>query len=279
MCLGFFLIPNNEKYELLRLLPINSLQSQMAIWLLILWLLSVFLFAGIYCLCAPDRAHNLNLIIKNLLSLLVPFSTIAIIGSSYISIKLSSPFSRLENIIKSFIETDNSVIPASKNKKNNFIFEFVALENFVFDVFALYKKKHNLEIEFAKTAAQVSHDIKSPLAALDMVVFSFIELPEDKRILARSAMSRIKDIANNLLQKNREIIKGQPSLSKDPPEAPDEPKSPQLLSTSSRILFQKSEYSSQLTQTLKLFSVLPWTLTVFLLKSSLPNLKDLYLIY
>lgn len=231
ICLGFFLTLNSKKNDFFELLPANSLQSQMAIWLLIMWLLSVFLLAGIYYVCAPDRAHNLNLIIRDLLSLLVPFSTIAIISSSYISTKLSSPFSRLENIINGFIKTDNSVIPESKNAKNNFIFEFVALENFVFDAFTLYKKKHNLEIEFAKTATQVSHDIKSPLAALDMIVSSFTGLPEGKRILMRSAASRIRDIANNLLHKNREIIKGSHRAPHDLPDGPEEPRSPQLLSS------------------------------------------------
>ena len=231
ICLGLFLIRNNKKNDLFELLPINSLQSQMAIWLLILWLVSVLLFTAIYYLFAPDRAHNLNLIIKNLLSLLVPFSTIAIISSSYISIKLSSPFSRLENIINDFVKTGNSEISRSKNTKNNLIFEFVALENFVFDAFSLYQKRHSLKMEFAQTATQVSHDIKSPLAALDMVVSNFAELSEDKRILIRNAVSRIKDISNNLLQKNREVMRDNLMLPCDQHNNSNEPRSPQLLSS------------------------------------------------
>jgi len=231
ICLGLFLIRNNEKNDLFELLPINSLQSQMAIWLLILWLVSMLLFTAIYYLFAPDRAHNLNLIIKNLLSLLVPFSTIAIISSSYISIKLSSPFSRLENIINDFVKTGNSGISRSKNTKNNLIFEFVALENFVFDAFSLYQKRHNLKMEFAQTATQVSHDIKSPLAALDMVVSNFAGPPEDKRILIRNAVSRIKDISNNLLQKNREIMKDDLILPCCQHDNSNEPRSSQLLSS------------------------------------------------
>lgn len=53
-------------------------------------------------------------------------------------------------------------------------------------------------------AAQVAHDIRSPLAALDMAVKSSAHIPEDQRIILRSAASRIRDIANNLLEKNRE---------------------------------------------------------------------------
>lgn len=53
-------------------------------------------------------------------------------------------------------------------------------------------------------AAQVAHDIRSPLAALDMAVKSSAHIPEEQRIIIRSAASRIRDIANHLLEKNRE---------------------------------------------------------------------------
>ncbi len=52
-----------------------------------------------------------------------------------------------------------------------------------------------------EVAAQISHDIRSPLAALNMVASSTSELPENKRILIRNAIQRINDIANLLLKK------------------------------------------------------------------------------
>ncbi len=55
----------------------------------------------------------------------------------------------------------------------------------------------------SEMAAQVAHDIRSPLAALEIIARSAIQLPEDERILVRSAITRIRDIANNLLEKNR----------------------------------------------------------------------------
>ncbi len=54
-------------------------------------------------------------------------------------------------------------------------------------------------------AGQVAHDIRSPLAALDSVMTGLATLPESQRLLVRTAINRIKDIANNLLEKNREI--------------------------------------------------------------------------
>lgn len=48
-------------------------------------------------------------------------------------------------------------------------------------------------------AAQVAHDIRSPLAALEVFSSNLSELPEDRRIMLRSALTRIRDIANNLI--------------------------------------------------------------------------------
>jgi signal transduction histidine kinase len=57
----------------------------------------------------------------------------------------------------------------------------------------------------AKLAQQVAHDIRSPLAALDSIIKDLSQLPEEKRIIMRSAMGRIRDIANNLIEKNRQL--------------------------------------------------------------------------
>lgn len=52
-------------------------------------------------------------------------------------------------------------------------------------------------------ASQVAHDIRSPLSALSLVSDGFSNLPEERRVLIRSAITRIQDIANNLLSKYR----------------------------------------------------------------------------
>ncbi|MHB0996134.1 MAG: sensor histidine kinase [Elusimicrobiales bacterium] len=52
-------------------------------------------------------------------------------------------------------------------------------------------------------SAQVAHDIRSPLAALESALKDVSQLPEEKRQLIRGAACRIKDIADDLLEKNR----------------------------------------------------------------------------
>lgn len=56
-------------------------------------------------------------------------------------------------------------------------------------------------------AQQVSHDIRSPLAALDSATAGVAHLPEEQRLMIRSAVGRIRDIANQL----RDTAKEQPA--------------------------------------------------------------------
>ncbi len=55
----------------------------------------------------------------------------------------------------------------------------------------------------AELASQVSHDIRSPLSALNMVLGSLDGIAEEKRLIIRNATQRINDIANNLLQRSK----------------------------------------------------------------------------
>lgn len=51
----------------------------------------------------------------------------------------------------------------------------------------------------SQIASQVAHDIRSPLAALDLIVKDLSNIPEEQRSLIKNATHRINDIANNLL--------------------------------------------------------------------------------
>ncbi|MBI4369692.1 MAG: HAMP domain-containing histidine kinase [Elusimicrobia bacterium] len=75
---------------------------------------------------------------------------------------------------------------------------------------ASIRKQKELAVQAAlgEVSQQVAHDIRSPLAALDAVTGSVNKLPEDERLIIRGAVNRIKDIANHLLEKNREQGQG-----------------------------------------------------------------------
>lgn len=71
------------------------------------------------------------------------------------------------------------------------------------------QKLHELQLtmerskaEFAEDLArQVSHDIRSPLSAINMVTKTLTSVPSEKRLLIESATSRINGIANDLLSR------------------------------------------------------------------------------
>ncbi|MDD5655972.1 MAG: HAMP domain-containing sensor histidine kinase [Elusimicrobia bacterium] len=86
-------------------------------------------------------------------------------------------------------------------------------------------KRLQFSKELAELSAQVAHDIRSPLAALDAVAKDLSQLPEDKRTILRSAAGRIRDIANHLIDKYHDAA-GSADASGSP-----EPVSVELLSS------------------------------------------------
>lgn len=62
----------------------------------------------------------------------------------------------------------------------------------------------------SRLAQQVAHDIRSPLAAMNALLSISTSLPEDEAILLRAAASRVREIADDLLDNTR------PQLSHDP---------------------------------------------------------------
>lgn len=81
-------------------------------------------------------------------------------------------------------------------------------------IFSFWKKRiisefeSQLQLRNAQTlnelTQQVAHDIRSPLSAMNMMMGRLSLLPEGERLLIRSAVHRINDIANDLLSKSTE---------------------------------------------------------------------------
>ena len=75
---------------------------------------------------------------------------------------------------------------------------------------AAFLKEYNTSLKMqvleanASMAAQVAHDIRSPLVALDAALENTAALPEKQRTIVRHSLNRIRDVANGLLEKNRQ---------------------------------------------------------------------------
>lgn len=91
-----------------------------------------------------------------------------------------------------------------------FIFKIYAEQlslrlNNLFDQVSSYKieieNEKNLA-EMGRLMSQVAHDLRSPVSAQDMLLNEISVLPEEIRIIFRSSINRIKDIANTLLNES-----------------------------------------------------------------------------
>lgn len=113
------------------------------------------------------------------------------------------PLNRLKKYVFSDqYETINIEKFFGRKKVINEAIEFGQL----FEKFFEKIEKNNLikkEVAIGKLAAQVAHDIRSPLATINVVVKESSELEEQKRIMLRNATRQLNDIANVLLLKYR----------------------------------------------------------------------------
>jgi signal transduction histidine kinase len=74
------------------------------------------------------------------------------------------------------------------------------------------------QIEISRIAAQVAHDIRSPLSALEAISTEIHRLPETQRTILQAAIARIHGIAIQLLDKYRELKPATTATPSDPAE-------------------------------------------------------------
>lgn len=189
MSTGFYYLQCCE----IQLLPLNSLQSHMAIWLLnILSLFVVLFLMASYFLPYKEVSNCLLLVI-------IPSTLFVIIFSKYFASKILSPLGKLESIIKEFLSGESSKYSNTLSRSPTTIDDFILVEKFVYGALDLYKKNHSIEIEYAKIATQVAHDIRSPMMALNNYFKESIKLEKSEYKIVESSLNRINEIANNLL--------------------------------------------------------------------------------
>ena len=102
----------------------------------------------------------------------------------------------IQNFIYGFI-----ISPPFELKAVGFSFIWATLMCIFFsrNSYQARKTKLRQQQEIANISAQVAHDIRSPLAALQILTEQqLLELPESKRILLSDAVHQIRDITNNL---------------------------------------------------------------------------------
>ncbi|MFA5161906.1 MAG: HAMP domain-containing sensor histidine kinase [Elusimicrobiales bacterium] len=121
----------------------------------------------------------------------------------YLTRFVTQPLEALIDYISSMKPSDDFRFQPTTTMEINTLVDKLAIYHSRLEEYQKIIAAHAKETAIAETAAQVAHDIRSPLAALDMAVKGSAHIPEDERIIIRAASSRIHDIANNLIEQNR----------------------------------------------------------------------------
>ena len=139
-----------------------------------------------------------------LVALAVALAIVASMAGIYPLARYRKAMYKSVKILNTWAHTDNAMLP-------NMAHQDKILEALIGLVKGGVERERSAERSIQRTqrledlvqvTAHVSHDIMSPLAALDVVVRELAALPEDIRLLVRSSVGRIRDIANQLLAHN-----------------------------------------------------------------------------
>lgn len=104
---------------------------------------------------------------------------------------IAKPIHNLTNCLK----LDSPVEPDNHIEEINYLINEI-------EAWKVKLKKIQADENLAKLgqiAAQLAHDVRSPLSVIDILVRNLIDIPENTKAILRSALQRISDIANNFL--------------------------------------------------------------------------------
>lgn len=169
----------------------NGIQSRLGIWSVgtsISGFLLFFVIAYVFLIVDKQIFVGLPLFV-------MLYSIIAVTFSILMGRSFEAPFNKLINNVQVFMNEHRK-----ENLDKNFsITEFVFLNKFVIEAIEAVEERDQAKKHLGEISAQVAHDIRSPLSALNTCLKMLPHIPEEQRILMRNAANRINDIAHNLL--------------------------------------------------------------------------------
>jgi signal transduction histidine kinase len=189
------IVINNNKYlnfkESFR--QTNAIKSRLIFWtfgIATASFLIFFIVSYIFSLIS-------NVVFSGLPFFITTYSVVVVMLSLFMGKYFETPFKKIAANIESVILNKNT----DKIDNKFSIAEFIYLEKFIINTFKINQEKDRITRQLGEVAAQVAHDIRSPLTALNVCLQHIPEIPERQRITLRNAANRINDIANNLLSK------------------------------------------------------------------------------
>ncbi len=199
---GVLIIEKKNSYSIRDWLrKVNTIKSKLAFWafgISIINILPIFILA--YCFSLVSRSVFLTLPL-----FLMIYSMIIVNSSLFIGRHFEIPFRKIVNNVKVLMSESNK----EKIDHQFHIEEFIFLQNFIADAFKVKEEKDQIQIQLneekdsaqkkmEQVTAQVAHDIRSPLSALEVIIKRLPNIEESYQILLRDAITHIRDITNNL---------------------------------------------------------------------------------
>ena len=179
--------------------PPDSIRAQSAYWCFMISLLISFLTISVIVVVGPGISYSQWMLF--LPTIVIVCTVFAIIVSNLVANKITFPFRLLKNMIDGFLQVDEVRELSEVEMKKLYLTEFKQLHRFIAQSLQAIQEKRAAEKALYELSAQVAHDIRSPLTALNTISQNISELAEEKRILIRGAVQRIGDIANDLASK------------------------------------------------------------------------------
>ncbi len=169
----------------------NRIKNKLALWTFGASIVGFLIFFSIaYCFSMVNRQICLGLPL-----FIMGYSMIIVLISVFIGRRFEEPFKKITANVEALMLDQHSKIDPRFTTE-----EFVYLQDFINKAFAYKEEKDQAKRKLGEVSAQVAHDIRSPLAALNTCLGMLPQIPEEQRILMRNAANRINDIANNLLR-------------------------------------------------------------------------------
>ena len=179
--------------------PNNSIQVRCCTWMSVTTLLIVIIIFSLLFLAGLELNYDISSLLWSMPILLI-FSMIAsVLAGNYFSNIMLLPINNFLTAIRFFKEGKLAKADLDKYEKKPSLFEFNMLGTFINDAF--FQISNQLEREI-KLSAQIAHDIRSPLTALESIARRLPVDNEDKKILLRDTINHIRDITNNLEKNN-----------------------------------------------------------------------------
>ncbi len=200
--IGYFILLNNKSYSIEQWFrKSNSIISRLVSLVFGISMISfIFFFILAYALSMVEK----SMFFASPFFLII-YSILVIMLSVFIGQYFEHPFKKIMLNMNTFLNDKNE-----KTMDDSFsIMEFIFLQKFIANAFKENKEKNRIKQQLIELASQVSHDIRSPLTVLDMILMDLSEVEEEKRLIVRNAVSRIRDISNNLLTQNKILMKAE----------------------------------------------------------------------